>query len=152
MASRFDAVRMYYSTAHYNGTLFAGPFSGDVLDDLGATIKCPPTEAEKRNPRKEDRFLTQTLITHLNRNIEYYNRVLRSSMDSQRRFLLFDGFKIETFVSLPLCRTLLPSICREGYCVKGFCGRLTDSRCHLGQVRSARGLPLGVFCRYLACC
>jgi hypothetical protein len=99
MVFRFRSIRVHYSTAHYNGILFSGALTGDILDETGSTIRCPPTAAEKRNPRREDRFLAQKLVTHLNRNLEYYNRVIWTTMDAQRRYLLLDGFKIETFVS-----------------------------------------------------
>lgn len=88
-----------YSTAHYNGVLFRGSPLGDLLDATGAKFRTPLTAAERQNPRLDDKFLTQRLITHLNQNLEYYNRVLWTSLDSNRRFMLLDGFKIETFVS-----------------------------------------------------
>ncbi|KAH8601094.1 hypothetical protein B0O99DRAFT_667549 [Bisporella sp. PMI_857] len=90
-------LRINYSTAHYNGLLFNGPVNGDLLDDTGVQCWTPVTAAEMRNPKDEDRFLCQRLITHLNQNIEYYNRVLWYSLDVQRRYLLLDGFHIETF-------------------------------------------------------
>ena len=99
MVFRVRSMRMAYSTAHYNGMLFNGTMNGDLLDSGGAICKTPLTAAEKVNPRLDDKFLAQRLITHLNQNLEYYNRVLWYSLDSNRRFLLLDGFQIETFVS-----------------------------------------------------
>ncbi len=76
--------------------------NGDLLDDAGATCSTSRlSAAEKANPRQDDRFMTQRLITHLNQNIEYYNRVLWYSLDADCRYLLLDGFKIETFVRVP---------------------------------------------------
>lgn len=105
---RVRSVRMNYSTAHYNGVLFSGTMNGDLLDEFGATCPTPLTEAEKTNPRMDDEFLTQRLITHLNYNLEYYNRVLWYTLDADRRYLLLDGFKIETFVSLIFTNTISP--------------------------------------------
>lgn len=99
---------MRYSTAHYNGVLFRGSMNGDILDKLkigapadsvGARARTPVTASEKQNPRMDDKYMAQRLITHLNQNLEYYNRILWYSLDSNRRYLLLDGFKIETFVS-----------------------------------------------------
>ncbi|KAH6868978.1 hypothetical protein B0T10DRAFT_501963 [Thelonectria olida] len=92
-----ERLRVSYSSARYHGLLYNGSVRGDILDDTGATVWTPTTAAEKRNPREEDRFLCQRLITHLNQNLEFYNRILWYSLDAQRRFLLLDGFHIETF-------------------------------------------------------
>ena len=86
-------LRISYSTQHYNGLLYSGTVNNDILD--GATIPTPENASEKRNPRTEDRLLTQKLLTHLNTFLEYYNRVLLYSMDEQRRFMLLDGFTIQ---------------------------------------------------------
>ncbi|PVH71443.1 hypothetical protein DL98DRAFT_660642 [Cadophora sp. DSE1049] len=91
------SLTIRYNTSHYNGIMYSGTVNGDIADERGVTVQTPLTEAEKQNPRKEDRFLTEKLINHLNHNLEYYNRVLWYSLDIQRRFLLLDGFKIETF-------------------------------------------------------
>ncbi|KAH0543416.1 hypothetical protein FGG08_002274 [Glutinoglossum americanum] len=88
-------LRISYSTQHYSGILFNGTVNNDLLD--GVTVFCPQTQAEMRNPRIDDRWNAQRLITHLNRNLEYYNRVLLYSLDAQRRFMLLDGFHIEVF-------------------------------------------------------
>ncbi|KAH6850677.1 hypothetical protein B0I37DRAFT_428923 [Chaetomium sp. MPI-CAGE-AT-0009] len=90
-------LRISYSTTRYHGLLYNGSVRGDVLDETGATMWTPTTAAEKRNPREEDRFLCQRLMTHLNQNLEFYNRILWYSLDPQRRYLLLDGFHIETF-------------------------------------------------------
>ena len=88
-------LRLSYSTQHYNGLLFNGSVNNDLLD--GVTVFCPETAAEQRNPKTDYRWLAQRLIMHLNRNLEYYNRVLLYSLDEQRRFMLLDGFHIEVF-------------------------------------------------------
>jgi hypothetical protein len=88
-------LRIAYSTQHYNGLIYNGSVNNDLYDDV--TVFCPLSEAETRNPKTEDRWLSQRLISHLNRNLEYYNRVLLYSLDAQRRFMLLDGFHIEVF-------------------------------------------------------
>ena len=102
-------LRISYSTQHYNGLLFNGAVNNDLLD--GATIPAPENAGEKRNPRTDDKLLAKKLLTHLNTNLEYYNRVLLYSMDEQRRFMLLDGFTIQVRLSLhsvPLIRKSVP--------------------------------------------
>lgn len=89
-------LRVTYATQHYNGLLYNGGVNNDLLD--GVTVFCPESAAEQRNPRTDDRWLAQKLITHLNRNLEYYNRVLLYSLDAQRRFMLLDGFHMEVYL------------------------------------------------------
>jgi GH25 family lysozyme M1 (1,4-beta-N-acetylmuramidase) len=88
-------VTIRYSTSHYNGTLLSG-YAGDDLID-GTMFPTPENANEKRNPRKEDQYLATKLIEHLNSNVEYYNDLLWRSLDGNRRFMLLDGFNIETF-------------------------------------------------------
>jgi hypothetical protein len=85
-----------YSTSHYNGILYSGGLGNDDLID-GTTIYTPENENEKRNPRKEDKYLALKLIEHLNSNLEHYNKVLWRNLDPDRRYMLLDGFKIETY-------------------------------------------------------
>lgn len=89
-------LRVTYATQHYNGLLYNGGVNNDLLD--GVTVFCPESAAEQRNPRTDDRWLAQKLKTHLNRNLEYYNRVLLYSLDAQRRFMLLDGFHMEVYL------------------------------------------------------
>ena len=86
---------MFYSTAHYNGMLFSGSVNDDLLDKTIFYI--PENPDEKRDPRREDRYLAAKLIEHLNGNLEYYNKVLWFSLDPDRRYMLLDGFSIQTF-------------------------------------------------------
>ena len=88
-------LKISYSTAHYNGLLFSGTVNNKILD--GAEVQTPENASERRNPRADDRLLTQKLLTHMNTYLEYYNRVLLYSMDEQRRFMLLDGFTIQVF-------------------------------------------------------
>ncbi|HEY2372950.1 MAG TPA: papain-like cysteine protease family protein [Gaiellaceae bacterium] len=92
-----ENVRLEYSTAHYNGLLYSGTAS--VHDDLwdGVKLYIPESPDEKRNPRREDRYLAAKLIEHLNSNLEHYNKVLWTQLDPDRRFTLLDGFSIQVF-------------------------------------------------------
>jgi len=92
-----DKVNLYYSTPHYHGPLFAGYVGDDLLDAAGAKLYAPENEAEKRNPRKEDIYLAEKLIEHLNSNIEHYNKALWQNLDADRRYMLLDGFTIQVF-------------------------------------------------------
>ena len=90
-----ENMRITYSTAHYNGLLYGGNVNNDLLDD--AELDIPENSDEKRNPRREDRYLAAKLIEHLNSNLEYYNKVLWYRLDPDRRFMLLDGFSIQIF-------------------------------------------------------
>jgi hypothetical protein len=90
-----ENVRIGYSTPHFNGVLFSGRINNDLLDD--ATLPIPESEDEKRNPKKEDAYLVQKLIEHLNSNIEHYNKALWFNLDADRRYMLLDGFNIQIF-------------------------------------------------------
>jgi hypothetical protein len=90
-----ENMRLLYSTAHYNGTLFSGNISDDLLDETILFI--PENAEEKRNPRKEDSYLVYKLIEHLNSNLEHYNKVLWYSLDPDRRYMLLDGFNVQIF-------------------------------------------------------
>jgi len=88
-------LRITYSTAHYNGVLYSGPVGDDLLD--GTTLPIPESIDDRRNPRREDRYLAARLIEHLNSNLEYYNKVLWRQLDPDRRFMLLDGFNIQVY-------------------------------------------------------
>ncbi|MFA7346868.1 MAG: papain-like cysteine protease family protein [Desulfurivibrionaceae bacterium] len=90
-----ENVRIYYSTPHYNGTLYSGFVNDDLLD--GTSLFIPENSDEKRNPRKEDAYLVDKLLEHLNSNLEHYNKVLWYNLDPDRRYMLLDGFNIQIF-------------------------------------------------------
>lgn len=90
-----ENVRLEYSTPHFNGLLHASAPGDDLLD--GVRLDIPESPDERRNPRREDRYLAAALLDHLNANLEYYNKVLWSRLDPDRRFMLLDGFAIQTF-------------------------------------------------------
>jgi hypothetical protein len=90
-----ENMNVTYSTAHSTGLLYGGNVNNDLLD--GALLDIPENPDEKRNPRREDRYLAAKLIEHLNSNLEYYNKVLWYRLDQDRRFMLLDGFSIQIF-------------------------------------------------------
>lgn len=85
-----------YSTSHFEGILFSG-YAGDNLLGEGTPILTNLKNEEKRTPRTEDAYLVKELITHLNSNLEYYNKALWANLDPDRRYMLLDGFHIQTY-------------------------------------------------------
>lgn len=98
---RVENVSLTYSTAHFEGTLVREYAGQDLLDaDFdhgGVHLDTPLTSRDKRDPRQEDRYLAVELLAHLNAHIEHYNTVLWRTLDENRRFMLLDGFSIETY-------------------------------------------------------
>lgn len=92
-----QGVAMSYTTPHFTGSLFSGFPGDDLLDDSGVVLPIPLTSNDLRNPRREDEYLQQELIDHLNAHLEHYNNVLWRGLDPNRRYMLLDGFAIETF-------------------------------------------------------
>ncbi|KAA1243719.1 hypothetical protein [Aquimarina sp. RZ0] len=90
-------VSLHYSTAHFTGRIFNGYVNDDLLD--GTNLYIPLTRRDKLNPRKEDEYLVNELIEHLNSNLEHYNKVLWKNLDPDRRYMLLDGFSIQTYTS-----------------------------------------------------
>ena len=90
-----DDLIITYSTSHYNGVLFSGGIDDDLFD--GTPLYIPENNEEKRNPRKEDAYLVCKLIEHLNSHLEHYNKALWYNLDPDRRYMLLDGFGIQTF-------------------------------------------------------
>lgn len=88
-------VSLYYSTPFYRGPIYRGHVGDDLLDDVDIPI--PLTKRDRRDPRDEDRWLRQQLLDHLNANVEYYNAALWRGLDENRRYLLLDGFSIQTY-------------------------------------------------------
>ena len=92
-----ESVRIDYETEHYQGLLFSGYKGDDLLDTEGTQLYIPLTSNDKRNPKLEDEYIVHELIEHLNSNIEYYNKILWTNLDPDRRFMLLDGFNIQTY-------------------------------------------------------
>lgn len=96
---RVESLRVNYSTDHYTGTI-VNKSLGDDLKDGVLNIFTPLNSDEKRNPRKEDKFIVNELVAHLNSNLEYYNKVLWYNLDPDRRYLLLDGFHMQVYDDL----------------------------------------------------
>lgn len=94
-----ENVSINYTTQHYSGILI-NRYLKDDLKDGTPDIPTPLNSDEQRNPRKEDKFIVNELITHLNSNLEYYNKVLWRNLDPDRRYLLLDGFHIQVYDDL----------------------------------------------------
>ncbi|WP_228851259.1 hypothetical protein [Aegicerativicinus sediminis] len=90
-------VDMDYSTEFFNGRIYSGYVNDDLLD--GTNLYIPLTSRDKKDPRKEDEYLVNTLIEHLNSHIEHYNKILWRNLDPDRRYMLMDGFNIQTYTS-----------------------------------------------------
>ncbi|RUL78249.1 papain-like cysteine protease family protein [Dyella choica] len=90
-----ENVRLTYSTPHFNGVLFSGHSGMDLFPEV--ELYAPESANEKRNPRKEDAYVVQRLIEHLNSNVEHYNKALWFNLDGDRRFALLDGFNIQIY-------------------------------------------------------
>ena len=82
-----------YRTAHMSNYLFAdGWIETELRKTSPAVIATPTSREERRNPRDEDRGISQRLLNHLNENLEYYHKAIWWSMDPDRRHMLLDGF------------------------------------------------------------
>jgi len=83
--------KLRYQTPHFTSFLFNDQ---RILDDIrsgdAVLVPTPVTRSEMRNPRDEDRFKAEKLVTHLNAYLEYYHQAIWMTMDAQRRFMLLD--------------------------------------------------------------
>ncbi|QNK64551.1 hypothetical protein H7F33_08760 [Pedobacter sp. PAMC26386] len=93
-----ESLTINYTTAHYAGRIFSGYVGNDLLDNVSEPT--PLNTDEKRFPRKEDLYIVNKLIEHLNSNLEYYNKMLWYNLDVDRRYMLLDGFDIQVFDDL----------------------------------------------------
>ncbi|QLE03003.1 DUF2272 domain-containing protein [Galbibacter sp. BG1] len=94
-----ERVRLNYTTEHFEGRLFRGNPTDDLLDSNGVELYIPLTARDETDPRKEDRYIVNELIEHLNSHLEHYNKVLWKNLDADRRYMLLDGFNIQTYTS-----------------------------------------------------
>jgi hypothetical protein len=96
-----EKISLDYATAHFRGPIYRGYAGNDLLDSSFATsgvlLPIPLTARDKVNPRTEDQYLVGELLDHLNAHIEHYNRALWTGLDDNRRYMLLDGFSIETY-------------------------------------------------------
>ena len=91
-----QSIRLNYATDFSSGILVNKTLNDDLRDDV-LSIRTPLSAQEKRNPRKEDEYIVNELLEHLNSNLEHYNKVLWYNLDPDRRYMLLDGFHIEIF-------------------------------------------------------
>lgn len=95
-----ENLRISYTTKHYEGVILDKTVGDDLFDNTGGKMTIIPTPMntdEQRKPRDEDEYLVLKLIEHLNSNVEYYNKILWQNLDSDRRYMLLDGFNIQVF-------------------------------------------------------
>ncbi|MBK8041082.1 MAG: hypothetical protein IPK22_28705 [Verrucomicrobiaceae bacterium] len=86
---------MRYRTKHLHEHLFQSQrISNDLTPFDPVRIFTPLSRQAMRNPRQEDAELHNSLLRHLNENLEYYHQCIWYRMDPQRRFLLLDGIKL----------------------------------------------------------
>ena len=89
---------MGYKTDYLNSYLFRNSrINNDLTGTDGVSIYTPLNRMEERNPRKEDQELANSLLDHLNDNLEYYHHVIWSSMNPRRRFMFLDGIQVKDY-------------------------------------------------------
>jgi hypothetical protein len=88
-----ELVSMRYRTDHLEHPLVP---EYRAFNDIGLSddVEIPVglDRQEKRDPRREDMRLADTLVAHLNEHLEYYHQAIWLQMDPNRRYLLLDGF------------------------------------------------------------
>ncbi|GAB5473901.1 MAG: hypothetical protein Mars2KO_20000 [Maribacter sp.] len=119
---KVERIRINYSTKFNNNTLI-NKYVGDDLFDGVYNLYTPLNNQEKKNLKKEDGYLVNELIEHLNSNLEHYNKVLWTNLDPDRRYMLLDGFSIQTYTSsghkIPAKRSLASVVKNELIAVAG---------------------------------
>lgn len=68
--------------------------SNDLRMDDPVRIYTPLSAQAMRNPRAEDAALHDSLLKHLNENLEFYHQHIWWRMDAQRRYMLLDGISV----------------------------------------------------------
>jgi outer membrane protein OmpA-like peptidoglycan-associated protein len=88
-----DSLVAGYRTQHLRHDLANVPALGDDLTPGDAVEVATPLDNEElRNLRKEEERKARRLLRHLNDNLEFYHRIIWSTMSPDRRFMLLDGF------------------------------------------------------------
>lgn len=83
---------MRYRTQNLHEHLFQNSrIKNDLTISDGVNIFTPLSEKALKRPRFEDVELINSLLHHLNQNVEYYHQCIWTRMDAQRRFMLLDG-------------------------------------------------------------
>ncbi|QKI89106.1 hypothetical protein [Thiomicrorhabdus xiamenensis] len=104
------AAYLHYRTAYSGGSIIRnGRINNDVINVIdvkvsglfdidvdyvtdAALMYTPLSDAELRDPRKEDREAATELLSFLNEHMEMAHKVIWSSLDSSRLFGLLDGY------------------------------------------------------------
>jgi hypothetical protein len=119
-----ETARIDYRTERMRHELFGGRPLDDVQVGDSAFLSTGALSwEEERNQLREDRSRRRRLLRHLNDNIEYYHRAIWLGMDSNRRFMLLDGFEAPQFggaLDRQCCRE---PVARGGRQLPGYAGR-----------------------------
>jgi hypothetical protein len=86
------AASVRYRTNHYAGTMVGSRDRTDDLIDDTVLLATDLSPEELRNPRMEDAEIASRLLRHLNDHLESYHRQMWLNMDTERRYMLLDGF------------------------------------------------------------
>jgi hypothetical protein len=90
-----EAGHLWYRTRYASGYIFRESHLDDDLTDTdGVFLTSPPSREELRRPRDEDLELRRRLLEHLNDHLEYYHKGIWTTMNSDRRYMMLDGFKL----------------------------------------------------------
>jgi hypothetical protein len=87
-----NSAYLRYRSAHITHTLYSGEPEDGLATGNDVPLDTAPDEFELQDPRRDDLEISRRLLAHLNDNIEYYHRVIWGTMDSDRRYMLLDGF------------------------------------------------------------
>lgn len=83
---------MRYRTQNLHEYLFRDSnIKNDLRVNDSVNIFTPLSEKALKRPRLDDVELSNSLLNHLNENLEYYHQCIWFEMDPQRRFMLLDG-------------------------------------------------------------
>ena len=84
---------MRYRTKNLHEYLFRESRIKNDLSISGDNVRIftPLSTKALKNPRLEDVEISNSLLHHLNENLEYYHKCIWFMMDAQRRFMLLDG-------------------------------------------------------------
>ncbi|WP_437371099.1 N-acetylmuramoyl-L-alanine amidase [Maribacter litoralis] len=93
-----QSIQLKYNSQHHSSSLVNRVLNNDLKDGVN-NISTPLNSLEKKYPKKEDEYIVNELIEHLNSNLEHYNKVLWTNLDPDRRYMLLDGFNIQTYTS-----------------------------------------------------
>ena len=89
-----ESCEIQYRNALGDGWLVRAP---DLRDDLTSTDgvyfdTSQLSAEERRSPYRDDASASRRLLDHLNDQIEYYHKVIWTTMSPDRRYMMLDGF------------------------------------------------------------